>query len=345
MKNGIDYVALNTGFFDDDKIALIEVDHGYIGSYVVIRLLCKIYDAEGYYCNWGIDERKLFVRRIGGKEFDLEKLDAIIESCFHRDFFDRGLYEKYQILTSRGIQRRFLDATSRRIVSMTSDYLLVPDATFKYTNVKFVSLDGKQVTTATPAPNPEPPVDPAPIQERPGFSGTDHAPRRSQKVQRRKDATSIQIEDHNILHLFFFNNWKNPGAEFDKFKRWNERQFVGKFDGWEKIPKTIRQGAALDWKQEPATTRFAESFLTAWGELYTAFSKEDVPFPILQDCLSDSIQWESGEEWDKVRKEKMMFYTLTCPRRLADYIKTNHTLLPSVMKKLYDAGQIRFTTC
>lgn len=343
MKNGIDYVALNTGFFDDDKIGLIEVDHGFLGSYIVIRLLCKIYDNEGYYCNWGEDERKLFVRRIGGTGLDLEKLDAIIESCLSRDFFDRGMYGKYQILTSRGIQRRYLEATSRRMVTMTREYLLVPDATAKYTNVKFVPLDGQE--EPAPATSAQPQA-PAQAQDRPGEEQTAPDPRRIRKgAGQRNDATDIQIEDHNILHLFFFNNWKNPNAELDKFKRWNERQFAGRFDGWEKIPKNIRQGAAIDWKQDPVTVRFAESFLAVWRDLYTSFSREDAPFAILQACLSDSINWESGEEWDKVRKEKVTFYTLTCPGKLADYIKTNIAVVPSTMKKLFLAGQIRFKTC
>ena len=94
MKNGIEYFPLNTNFFDDDKIALVEVDHGFLGSYVLLRIISKIYDSEGYYCHWGEDERKLFAKRIGGNEFDLEKLDKIVESSLSREFFDRGMYEK-----------------------------------------------------------------------------------------------------------------------------------------------------------------------------------------------------------------------------------------------------------
>lgn len=94
MKNGIEFYPMNTNFFDDDKIALIEVDHGYLGSYVLIRIISKIYDSEGYYCHWGEDERKLFVKRIGGNVFDLKKLDAIVESCLVREFFDRAIYDK-----------------------------------------------------------------------------------------------------------------------------------------------------------------------------------------------------------------------------------------------------------
>lgn len=123
-KVGIDYFSFDIDFFNDDKIQLIEAEFGIKGSIIAIRLLCKIYN-EGYFYGWGEDQCLLFAKN-SGSEFTPELIQNIVDGLIRRSFFDANCYEKYQILTSTGIQRRYLDATARyKEVKLIEEYLLI----------------------------------------------------------------------------------------------------------------------------------------------------------------------------------------------------------------------------
>lgn len=42
QNKGLDSFSLNIDFFDNDKIALIEAEHGWKGSLITLKLLCRI---------------------------------------------------------------------------------------------------------------------------------------------------------------------------------------------------------------------------------------------------------------------------------------------------------------
>ena len=137
-KVGIDYFSFDVDFFNDDKIQLIEAEFGIKGSITAIRLLCKIYN-EGYFYGWGEDQCLLFAKN-SGSEFTPELIQNIVDGLVRRSFFDANCYEKHQILTSTGIQRRYLDATIRyKEVKMIDEYLLIDDP--KRTNINIIPLN------------------------------------------------------------------------------------------------------------------------------------------------------------------------------------------------------------
>lgn len=140
---GIEYYPFNVDFFDDDKIALIEGEFGVKGSVIAIRLLCKIY-REGYYYQWGKDECLLFARKAGA-DFVPTTVQEVVDGLVRRSFFDKGVYERFKVLTSRGIQQRYFDAVKRRQkVEVRKDLLLVDVS--KYSNVHVCSVDSKAVS-------------------------------------------------------------------------------------------------------------------------------------------------------------------------------------------------------
>ena len=133
---GIEYYPFNVDFFDDDKIALIESEFGAKGSVIAIRLLCKIY-REGYYYRWGDDACLIFARK-SGADFAPNMVKEVVSGLVRRSFFDKGMFDKFGILTSRGIQQRYFEAVKRRQkVEVNSEYLLVD--TTKYPNIKIVN--------------------------------------------------------------------------------------------------------------------------------------------------------------------------------------------------------------
>jgi len=123
QKAGLDYFPLDTDMDNDDKTVLIESRYGLEGFAIVIKLLMKIYKT-GYYYKWTERERLLFSKRIGANE----KLIAdIIKDCIEWDLFDKKMFEKYQILTSKGIQKRYFEAVKRRQgIDVYMMYTLIP---------------------------------------------------------------------------------------------------------------------------------------------------------------------------------------------------------------------------
>lgn len=121
MNNGINYFPLNVHL--DDKFELIEAEFGLKGFAIVVKLFQKIYGQQGYYCEWTEDVALLFGKNVG---LGGDAVSEIVRASIKRGIFDSELYDKYQILTSRGIQERYFEAVSRRKeVEVRKEYLLI----------------------------------------------------------------------------------------------------------------------------------------------------------------------------------------------------------------------------
>lgn len=142
MKSGIDYFPLDVTL--DEKFELIEAEFGLTGFGVVVKLLQRIYGGQGYYIEWTKEVALLFAKRIG---LGGNAVSEIVSASIERGIFDKALYEKYQILTSKGIQKRYFEAVGRRkSVEVESKYLLVNVTVFsKNVNIldKNVNIFGK----------------------------------------------------------------------------------------------------------------------------------------------------------------------------------------------------------
>ena len=125
----------------DDSIKLLESEFGLKGFAVIIKLYQKIYSDEGYYCNWNQDVELLFAASLSTDREPIggSFVSEVIKGCLRRGVFDKGMYDKYGILTSRGIQKRYLEAAKRRTTAkLINEYLLVKvDPKFK--NVSIIS--------------------------------------------------------------------------------------------------------------------------------------------------------------------------------------------------------------
>lgn len=134
MNNGIPYFPLDVHL--DDKIELIEAEFGLTGFAVVVKLFQKIYGGQGYYCEWTNDVALLFSRSVG---LGCNVVSEIVSAAVRRGIFDKDIFDKYQVLTSRGIQKRYFEAVSRRKnVEAKKAYLLIK-LDQKYENVNILS--------------------------------------------------------------------------------------------------------------------------------------------------------------------------------------------------------------
>ena len=137
--NALRYFTLDCHM--DDSIKLLESEFGLKGFAVIIKLYQKIYSDEGYYCRWNQDVELLFAASLSTDREPIggSFVSEVIKGCLRRGVFDKGMFDKYGILTSRGIQNRYLEAARRRTsAKLISEYLLVKvDPKFK--NVSIIS--------------------------------------------------------------------------------------------------------------------------------------------------------------------------------------------------------------
>lgn len=133
----------------DEKFELIEAEFGLKGFAIVVKLFQRIYGEHGYYCEWNNDISLIFAKQCGfsnigevgalgcaekslqsGKPKNL--IDLVVNASVRRGIFDEQLFSKYSILTSRGIQRNFLNIVrNRKKVEIKKEYLLLSDVKIK----------------------------------------------------------------------------------------------------------------------------------------------------------------------------------------------------------------------
>ena len=123
-KEGLDYFAHDAGLSSDAKVEYLESDHGITGYGIYLKLLEKIY-RNSYYIKFTKRDVILMSRRTGVEE---EKITKIVNTCVRERIFNKDIFEKYNVLTSRGIQKRYVKACERRkILEMVEELVLVDD--------------------------------------------------------------------------------------------------------------------------------------------------------------------------------------------------------------------------
>lgn len=95
----------------NDAMKLLEAEFGLTAFAVVVKLWQKIYAGRGYYCEWTREVALVFAHECG---LGANVVSEIVAAAFKRGIFDKGMYDKYGILTSDGIQKRYFEAVKRR---------------------------------------------------------------------------------------------------------------------------------------------------------------------------------------------------------------------------------------
>ncbi|MDU5323095.1 MAG: DUF4373 domain-containing protein [Peptoniphilus harei] len=123
LSRGIEYYPLDVDFLNDLKIKKIMKSCGPNSIAIIILLLGNIYGDEGYFMKWDEDVCFLVADEVGAKEVYVKE---VLKKCLQVDLFSNELFEKYKIITSKGIQKRFFEITRRRKrENLINEYLLV----------------------------------------------------------------------------------------------------------------------------------------------------------------------------------------------------------------------------
>ena len=129
QKDGVDYFSFDVDFFQDKKVKLIAAEFGDKGIVLLVRLLCEIYRTGGYYMAWDDDDCLLMSQGVTGgcrPTFIAE----VVTRCAERSFFDKRVLDMFGVLTSKGIQRRYLKmvSNSRDCIPIIKEYWLLDNA-------------------------------------------------------------------------------------------------------------------------------------------------------------------------------------------------------------------------
>lgn len=125
-KDGLDYFPLDVNFLSDLKIKKIIRAYGAQAVAVVMSVLTTIYRDNGYFATY--DDDLIFII---ADELKLEDgyVKNVIEKLIEVDFLSKEQKEKNNILTSIGIQGRYLKVCERRVKKkLNATYNLINDS-------------------------------------------------------------------------------------------------------------------------------------------------------------------------------------------------------------------------
>lgn len=127
-KKGIDYAGWSVSIFDNDtKIDKLLEAHGWNGFGIYFYLCQRAYGGEGYFYKWCYDDCASTSRKMGCG-ISAGTVKETVGYCLQIGLFDKGLFDRWGILTSRGIQKRYWEVVKERDVrTVTSDYWLLQD--------------------------------------------------------------------------------------------------------------------------------------------------------------------------------------------------------------------------
>lgn len=111
-KTGLDYFPIDVDWLSDPKLSRLLARHGSRGVGILIRLLCNLY-RSGYCLPWDKDAVEGFSWET---RESTDVVREVVDILLSSGFFDRRLAQSSTpVLTSAGIQRRYLNVTSRRV--------------------------------------------------------------------------------------------------------------------------------------------------------------------------------------------------------------------------------------
>lgn len=124
IKKGLDYSPQDVDIHSDKKIRRLLTEFGATGYLVYDYVKCMCFKENGYWT--GYDEDFCFdvadVLKSGTTENSVKE---ILKGCFRMDLFNSNVFRAFRIITSSGIQKRYLEA--KRGGKVDEKYLCVND--------------------------------------------------------------------------------------------------------------------------------------------------------------------------------------------------------------------------
>lgn len=137
-KKRIDYAGWSVDIFSSDtKIDKLLDSQGWVGFGVYFYLCQMAFASEGYYYEWCYDLCATTARKMGGG-VSAGTVKETVKYCLQIGLFDKGLFDRWGILTSRGIQKSFLvvlKSKNRRGTEIFEEFWLLDRNEDDYRNI------------------------------------------------------------------------------------------------------------------------------------------------------------------------------------------------------------------
>ncbi len=95
----------------DERTDILKPKKGMTGFGVYVSLLVKLYGEKGYYLNWNDNVCCIFSNSVGISESEVRD---IVDLLINIGLFDKDIFDRHGVLTSKEIQENYLFAISKR---------------------------------------------------------------------------------------------------------------------------------------------------------------------------------------------------------------------------------------
>lgn len=140
-KKRIDYAGWSVDIFSNDvKIDKLLDAHGWAGFGIYFYLCQMAFGSEGYYYEWCYDLCASTARKMGGG-VGAGTVKETVGYCLQIGLFDKGLFDRWGVLTSRGIQKSYLvvlKSKNRKGTEIYKEFWLLDTKNEDYQGVIFV---------------------------------------------------------------------------------------------------------------------------------------------------------------------------------------------------------------
>jgi hypothetical protein len=213
-KQGIDYFPLDVSFFSDIKVRKILRACGSQSASILICLLCNIYSDKGYYILWDEDLPFVIADSVGVSEGAVKE---VILKALQVEFFNQDLYNRYKILTSGGIQSRFIAAVyKRKEIEYKSEYL-VSDVHNLVSDVRNEVSDIQNTQSKVKEKNKETTPNGVAKNENLSLAQIQESLDKRQRVFGESLVSYVQIYGKNIIRAFY-DYWTEPNKSKTKMR-------------------------------------------------------------------------------------------------------------------------------
>lgn len=121
-KEGLDYFPIDIDIDQDDKLVVPIAKFGMLGLGIIVKLMMEVY-RNGYFYNWSKREQYVFSNKVN---VDINTVIEIVNECIEWGFFNHKAFDDHQILTSKGFQKRYIEASKRRkAITFIQEYTLI----------------------------------------------------------------------------------------------------------------------------------------------------------------------------------------------------------------------------
>lgn len=234
LKEGLDYFPFDVDFFMDIKIRRLSKACGPTSQSILICLLCNIYQDKGYYIEWNKDLPFLIADTVGVSEGVVEE---VIKKAIQVELFDENIYDRYNVLTSVGIQSRYIVVTERRKkIDWISEYVLIDVVKNE------VNDNNNEVNVCNNSVN------------------DNRSTQRKVKESKGKDTKVSKSDDKHSFETFWELYDKKVGKKDKLKKKWEKLNIDTQNQILEYLPKYIKAVPDKQFRKNPETFLNNESW-------------------------------------------------------------------------------------